>query len=134
MIYLFEIFLMKCILGLAALSLLLFPSKALAKSWVKIATDTADGVAYYIDSDSIARSGSLRGYWLRIEIPTPTSDGISTIKFRQTASCKSRVMQIDGGAAYDSSGKVLYHGDYGGSAFPVLPHAPSELALRYVCS
>jgi|GEM_PF-3825188 len=116
---------LKRILGLAALSLLLLPSKALAVDWQHISfahTVEKEQDEYhhdpptffpdtYIDLDSVVLNQPIAFYW-RLDIKNPRSDSPAAIKTYEQLNCSNGTVIIKKEIQYNSRGQVIDSKDY----------------------
>jgi hypothetical protein len=120
-------FVLMCCLSMA--------NPAFATTWIRVASDRL-GAVYYVDADSIRRTGNIVRYWLRVDY---TND--RTIAWRETKSfykvdCESWTHALIQSTRYDAQGSVVGTDTFSEYAAmsQMIPETTGEAAAEYACA
>ncbi|MEH2383143.1 MAG: surface-adhesin E family protein [Nostoc sp.] len=124
---------MKRILGLAIVSLIAFPSTALAADWVLV-NESSDGTRIFIDNESYEKRGTIAWYWQLVK----QESGVDEVTFKTSyfsMDCRNRKVRLREGFQHDSTGKLIFSHSYGdtGPLMQIIPDTTGEKIFRAVC-
>ena len=116
---------------------LMIPLLATASNWVNIG-NSSEGYIFYIDTQSMNRSGDSVTFWMKKNYPTRDKYGDFSSKSNETINCRTReyitryLMTYDdlnnNGKNTDSISKPASV-----SWEPIPPESMIEIAMKFVC-
>jgi len=113
-----------------------FCSSVLAQSnWIYIGTNRKD-VTYFVDRNSIQRSGDSVTYWVKNSFPVRDPDGNLSSKIQWSINCRTREYIMRYGIFYDdldNKGEITASGVPKPSWRPLSPDSMMEAIYRFVC-
>lgn len=107
---------------------------AIAATWVRVASDNL-GAVYYIDSESIRRTGDIVRYWLRVDYSNDATIAWRETKSYYKADCAAWTLLELQQTNYDARGFVVGSqawSDYGAMR-QIIPDSTGEAAAEYAC-
>lgn len=115
---------------------LLLPLFAMASNWIRIGESTS-GDKFFVDIQSISRSGNTVTYWVRTNYASRDQDGDLSSKINQTMNCATRELK---------SIYLMFYDDFdnqgiNSSSFaarnkewrPIAPDTVSDSIYRFLC-
>jgi hypothetical protein len=116
---------------------LMIPLLASASNWVKVGKST-DGDIFFIDTQSMNRSGDSVTFWVKVNYPTRTESGNFSSKTNKTINCRTREIIFRHFMFYDdlnNNGKLT--NSFAALASdvwqPIAPDTMNESAMKFVC-
>lgn len=117
--------------------LLLYPVLSNASNWINVGRSSS-GAIFFIDSESINRSGDSLTFWGITNYPSRGSEGTLSSKTQRTINCRSRELIFRYFLFYDDldgKGKLInsYPADSSEKWEPIAPDTMNDALLRAVC-
>ena len=104
-------------------------------NWVHVTT-TNGGWVYFIDKNSMQKSGDSITYWELINFGQRTVHGDLSAKIQSTINCRTRETIMRYSMYYDdinSTGKLTHSGDVKDSWRPIPPDTVSWDKFQFIC-
>lgn len=118
------------------LILLAAPLLANASNWVLV-DKSIEGDAFFVDTQSITRSGDSVTVWMRTNYVTRSLTGTLSTKTNETVNCRSREMLTRYYMTYDdlnNNGKLLRSWPVEVPKWePIPPDSITEALMKFVC-
>jgi hypothetical protein len=110
------------------------PTAATAVELIPV-SEMRNGIAQYVDRDSIAMRGDRTEYWLHTRFSTPQIQGLGMVSKLMVGNCESGEVQTRRIIAYDSNGKKLLEKNLPQTTVnTVFPDSGEGKALIVACS
>lgn len=127
---------MKRVLLGAIAALLSFPSTCTAATWVPVSS--INGEAYYLDKDSITKTGVTVSYWTMLVFPPSNTTRVAVVKLQSSVNCRTKTSLGQRIIFYKQDGQVLLDqdlkdGDEAIRSYSVVPGTSGEKMFRYIC-
>jgi hypothetical protein len=114
--------------------ILLFPTLSFGSSWYLIGAN--DDHDFYIDKDSIVKSGNEVNYWVKINYKKKDEYGDLSEKQNGITNCRTKEETLKYYLTYteiDNNGKIHRSGYVPIKWTPIVPDSVGETILKFVC-
>jgi hypothetical protein len=104
--------------------------------WVLIGINEINHV-FFIDADSIQKSGDSSTYWIKNNFPQRGRFGDLSLKYQETTNCRTRERTFRYMISYDdidNNGKITNSGNLKAEWTPIPPDSVSWAVYKYVCN